>query len=142
MFGLICFVIYAFVSKLSLIQILASILLMLTASTIFFAFSLICMSVSFYLMDGENISTGLYGMFVSASLYHGGAFTGILKVIFVFIVPSLLLGAIPVEIIKNLSLLNISIILLITLAWLVISVTFFYKSLKKYESNNFFGFGG
>ena len=141
-FGLICFVIYAFVSKLSLIQILASILLMLTASTIFFAFSLICMSVSFYLMDGENISTGLYGMFVSASLYHGGAFTGILKVIFVFIVPSLLLGAIPVEIIKNLSLLNISIILLITLAWLVISVTFFYKSLKKYESNNFFGFGG
>ena len=140
--GRVVFIIYAIVSKLTLFQIFISIILMILTSIIFFSFSLICMSVSFYLMDGENISTGLYGMFVSASLYHGGAFTGILKVIFVFIVPSLLLGAIPVEIIKNLSLLNISIILLITLAWLVISVTFFYKSLKKYESNNFFGFGG
>lgn len=142
LFGIICFVIYAIVSKLSLIQILVSILLMAASSIIFFSFSLICMSVSFYLMDGENISTGLYGMFVSASLYHGGAFTGILKIVFVFIVPSLLLGAIPVELVKNLSVLNISLILLITLIWLLISIAFFYKSLKKYESNNFFGFGG
>ena len=58
-------------------------------------------------MDGDNISQGLYGMFVSASLYHGGAFTGILRLVFVFIIPSLLLGAIPVEIVKSMSLSNI-----------------------------------
>jgi len=141
-FGIICFAIFAFVSKLSFIQILVSILLMIVASIVFFAFSLICMSISFYLMDGENISQGLYGMFVSASLYHGGAFTGILKALFVFIVPSLLLGAVPVELVKSLSLFDISLVLLLTIIWLVISIVFFYKSLKKYESNNFFGFGG
>ena len=141
-FGIICLVIFSIVAKLSIIQILMAILLIIISSIIFFAFSLICMSVSFYLMEGENVSQGLYGMFVSASLYHGGAFTGVLKAIFIFIIPSLLLGAIPVEIIKNLTLSNILFILVLTILWLMLGVAFFYKSLSKYESNNFFGFGG
>lgn len=140
-FGIICFVIFAFVSKLTFIQMLVSILLMIITAIIFFAFSLICMSVSFYLMDGENISQGLYGMFLSASLYHGGAFTGILRAIFVFVVPALLLGAIPVEVVKSQSLIDLGLIILLTIVWLILSIMFFYKSLKKYESNNFFGFG-
>ena len=140
-FGLICFTIFAVTSKLNILQIILSILLMIIASIIFFAFSLICMSISFYLMDGENISHGLYSMFVSASLYHGGAFTGVLKAIFVFIIPSLLLGAIPVELVKSMSLSNICLISVVTILWLILSIVFFYKSLRKYESNNFFGFG-
>jgi len=140
-FGIICFGIFAIVTKLNFLQIIVSILLMIISSIVFFAFSLICMSVSFYLMDGDNISQGLYGMFISASLYHGGAFTGILKAIFIFIIPSLLLGAIPVEIVKSLSFNNICLIVIFSFFWLVISILFFNKSLKKYESNNFFGFG-
>lgn len=140
-FGLICFGIYALISKLTFLQIMVSMIFMVFTSIIFFAFSLICMSVSFYLMDGENISNGLYGMFVSASLYHGGAFTGILKAIFVFIIPALLLGAIPVEIVKSMSINGICLVILLTIFWLILSIVFFYKSLKKYESNNFFGFG-
>lgn len=140
-FGVICFLIFAVVSKLSFIQVFVSMLLMLMAAVVFYAFSLICMSISFYLMDGENVSQGLYGMFVTVSLYHGGAFTGILKAIFVFVIPSLLLGALPVELVKNISLSNICFISMLTIFWLVISIMFFYKSLKKYESNNFFGFG-
>ena len=142
LFGVICFVIFAVVSKLSFIQISISLVLMVIACVVFFAFSLICVSISFYLMDGENISQGLYGMFLSVSLYYGGAFTGILKAIFVFVVPSLLVGALPVELVKNLSFSSIVFILLLTIIWLISSIIFFYKSLKKYESNNFFGFGG
>lgn len=141
LFGIICFVIFAIVSKLTVIQIIISIVLMLIASVIFFSFLLVCMSVSFYLMDGENISQGIYGMFVSTSLYHGGAFTGVLRAIFIFIIPSLLIGAIPVELIKTMSVANICLITLLTIFWVVLSILFFYKSLKKYESNNFFGFG-
>ena len=99
------------------------------------------MSISFYLMDGHNVSQGLYGMFLSNSLYHGGAFTGFLRVIFTFVMPSLLLGAIPVEIVKNLSISNLIMIILLTIFWFILSIMFFYKSLKKYESNNLFGFG-
>jgi ABC-2 type transport system permease protein len=93
-------------------------------------------------MDGHNISDGLYGTFTSNSMYHGGAFTGVLRFIFIFIIPSLLLGAVPVEIVKNLSINNLLMIIFLAIFWVVVAVLFFYKSLRKYESNNFFGFGG
>lgn len=141
-FGISCFIIFVFYSKLSFIQILCSIFLMIIASIIFYSFSLICMSISFYLMDGNNVSQGLYGMFISNSLYHGGAYTGILKIIFMFVIPALLIGAIPLEIIKSLSIDNLLMLLGLAIFWLILSIMFFYKSLKKYESNNFFGFGG
>lgn len=141
-FGIICFVIYAIVSKFTFIQIMFSMLLMILSAIIFFSFSLLCMSISFYLMDGSNVSEGFYGMFLSASMYHGGAFTGILKIIFTFVVPSLLVGAIPAQLVKNFSWVGVGFIITIALAWFAFSVIFFYKSLKKYESNNFFGFGG
>ena len=86
LFGLICFIIYCFISKITLIKIFISIIFMIITSLIFYSFCLICMSVSFYLMDGENVSEGLYGLFLTTSLYHGGAFAGILRVIFIFIV--------------------------------------------------------
>lgn len=141
LFGLMCFIVFIINRNLSIYQILLSILLMIITSIIFYSFSLICMSVSFYLMDGNNISQGLYELFLSNSLYHGGAFTGILRFIFIFIVPSLLLGAIPVELITNLSISKLVLILSLTIFWLIVSILFFNKSLKRYESNNLFGFG-
>ena len=141
LFGVICFLVFAVCNKLTIIQLLLSILLIIITSIIFYSFSLICMSVSFYLMDGHNVSQGLYGMFLSNSLYHGGAFTGVLRFIFIFVMPSLLLGAVPVEIVKNLSIPNLIMLLSLTVFWFVFSIMFFYKSLKKYESNNLFGFG-
>ena len=142
LFGVTCFIIFCLSTKLSVIGFLLMILFIILSTIIFFSFSLICMSISFYLMDGENISNGLYGMFVGSSLYHGGAFTGVLKAIFIFIVPSLLLGAIPIEIINSFSFVKILLFIVLTVFWLVFSIYFFYRSLRKYESNNFFGFGG
>lgn len=142
LFGVTCFIIFCLSTKLSVIGILLMILFIILSTIIFFSFSLICMSISFYLMDGENISNGLYGMFVGSSLYHGGAFTGVLKAIFIFIVPSLLLGAIPIEIINSFSFVKVLLFIVLTVFWLVFSIYFFYRSLRKYESNNFFGFGG
>lgn len=140
-FGVTCFIVFAVVNKLTIPKIMLSILLVIISSIIFYSFSLICMSISFYLMDGHNISEGLYGMFLSNSLYHGGAFTGVLRFIFIFIMPSLLLGAVPVEIIKTLSIQTLIMIIILSIIWFILSITFFYKSLKKYESNNLFGFG-
>ena len=141
LFGFICFIVFAIFSKLTIIQLLLSILLILIASVVFYSFSLICMSISFYLMEGENVSQGIYGMFLGNSLYHGGAFTGILRVIFTFVMPSLLLGAVPVEIVKHFSSAKLIMIILLTIFWFILSILFFYKSLKKYDSNSLFGFG-
>lgn len=140
LFGLICFVIYMFYTKMSLNSFLLSFILIIVATIIFFSFVLISMSISFYLMDGEKVSESIYGLFLNNSLYHGGAFTGILRVIFIFLVPSLLVGSVQVETIKNSSGITIIFIILMAIFWLMLSILFFYKSLKKYDSNNFFGF--
>lgn len=141
-FGLFCGIAYIFLAQFTILQILESLVLIIISATIFFSFTLICMCLSFYFMEGENISTGMFQMFLAPSLYHGGAFSKPLRIIFIYVIPSLLLGAIPVEIVKNLTVLNFVGILVLSLFWLLVSIFFFYKSLKKYESNNFFGFGG
>ena len=125
-FGFMCFSLYIFLANLSFMQILLSIFLIITSSMVYFAFSLVCMSISFYLMDGENISQGLKNTFLCVSLYHGGVFTGVLRVFFTFVIPSLLLGAVPVEIIKTTSLVNFCLIFISTVFWsfLVLSDTF------------------
>lgn len=141
LFGIVCFIVYAVWAKLSLFQLLIAFLMLLEIAVIIYSFVLICMSISFYLMDGHNVSQGVYQLFLGNSLYHGGAFTGVLKFIFMFIVPSLLVGAIPIEILKDITVAKLLFMLLAAIFWFIVSVKFFYKSLKKYESNNLFGFG-
>lgn len=141
-FGVICFIIYLVSTNISLVGILLMFLFTIFAAIIFFSFSLICMSISFYLMDGENISNGLYSMFVGSSLYHGGAFTGILKTIFIFVIPSLLIGSFPIEIVLRFDAFKFLLLMGLTLFWLIFSIHFFYRSMRRYESNNFFGFSG
>ena len=141
-FGLICYIAFIFLAQFTFLQFFVSLLLIIVTSVVFFSFTLICMSLSFYLMEGENVSVGLFQMFLTPSLYHGGAFNKGLRIIFIFIIPALLLGAVPVEIVKNLTLLKTIGIVGLAMFWLIVSILFFYKSLKKYESNNFFGFSG
>ena len=114
---------------------------MILSTILFYSFSVICMTLSFYMMDGNNVSQGFYNMFLSNSLYHGGAFTGVLRFIFIFIIPSLLLGAIPVELVNSFSLTKLLLMIGLTIFWFIVSILFFKKSLKRYESNNLFGFG-
>ena len=141
LYGIICFVIFIFLRNLSVPQILFSLLLMILVIIIFYSFCVICMSLSFYMMDGKNVSMGFYELFINNSLYHGGAYTGILRFIFTFIMPSLLLGAIPVELVNNFTVDKLLIMVIFSIFWLIVSILFFNKSLKRYESNNLFGFG-
>lgn len=141
LFGVTCFIIYWVSVKLTLVQLLLSLLLMIICAIITITFTLFSMSVSFYLMEGENVSMGIFGMFLGNSTYHGGAFVGFLRAFFMFVVPSLLVGAIPVEIVKSFDIAKLVLLIILTIFWSVFSVWFFYKSLKRYESTNFFGFG-
>ena len=87
LYGIICFICFIFLRHLTLSQILLTILMMILSTIIFYSFSVICMTISFYVMDGQNVSSGFYNTFLSNSLYHGGAFTGVLRFIFTFNIP-------------------------------------------------------
>jgi ABC-2 type transport system permease protein len=140
-FGVICLVIYAFLIHVTFYQIMIILLLFILSTTIFLAFSIIIFSSSFFFTDSSVVSSGLFELFLTPSLFHGGAFQGAMRFVFTFILPSLLVGTLPVEAVKDMSLFKLFIIGIFAIVWMVISIKIFNKAVKKYESSNFMTFG-
>lgn len=141
LFGAICIILYLVIIKISFLQLGLTLLLILLTIVFFFSMLVFIYSISFYFIDSETVVGGVFQFFFTPSLFHGGAFQGVMRFIFIFIIPSLLVGAIPVEIIKDASLKKLMIMIFLTFFWLFISIKFFKKSLKKYESANYMTFG-
>ncbi|MFA6430158.1 MAG: ABC-2 family transporter protein [Candidatus Paceibacterota bacterium] len=140
-FGIICLVTYAFLIHVTFYQIIAILILLIFSTIIFLALSIIIFSTSFFFMDSNAVSSGLFELFLTPSLFHGGSFQGIMRFIFTFILPSLLVGTLPVETVKDMSILKLSAIGLFSFIWMFISIKIFNKAVKKYESSNFMTFG-
>lgn len=140
-FALICLIVYAVIIKATLMQSLAIVFLSLISIVLFFSFTLLVHTSCFYFTDAYSVSRGLFEMFLTPSMFHGGAFQGALRFVFTFIVPALLIGTFPVEIIRNFNLSQIFIMLFFTIFWFIVSLKFFNYSIRKYESSNFMTFG-
>ncbi len=140
-FGFICLIIYAVLLHVGFLQILLGILLILCSTIIFLASIIIIFSTSFYFVDAYNVSTSLFEIFFTPALFHGGAFQGITRFVYTFLVPSLLIGALPVEIVRDTSLSGALLVSFLTIIWLSLAVTIFNKAVQRYESSNFMTFG-
>ena len=141
LFGVVCLFIYGFLIHINFLQIVFVFVLLLLVVIIFFSVSVIVSTLSFYFMDASNITDGLFQLFFTPALFHGGAFQGITRFIFTFLVPSLLIGAIPVEIVKSISFEKLLMVAILAFLWLFLAIKFFNRSIKKYESSNFMTFG-
>ncbi len=140
-FGIVCLIIYAVFLNAGFLQILLGILLVLCSAIVFLACTIIVFSTSFYFVDAHNVSNGLFEIFFTPALFHGGAFQGITRFVYTFLIPSLLIGTLPVEIIRETSLPGMFLILLLTLFWLFLAIVIFNKAVRRYESSNFMTFG-
>lgn len=140
-FGIICLVFYGILIHATFLQVLLIILLIFITTIIFLSLVIIIYSTSFLFMDSEQVTTGIFNFFLTPSLFNGGAFHGLIKIIFVFIIPSLLIGAIPVEIVRDVSILKLLLISVLSLFWFLLSLKIFSRCVRKYESSNFMTFG-
>ncbi len=140
-FGFTCLIIYAALLHAGLLQILLGILLVLCSAIVFLACAIIIFSTSFYFTDAQNVSSGLFEIFLTPALFHGGAFQGVTRFVYTFLIPSLLIGALPVEIVRDVSLSGLSLVALLTTVWLFLAVIIFNKAVRRYESSNFMTFG-
>jgi ABC-2 type transport system permease protein len=140
-FGVVCLTIYAVLIHASNIQILLMILLIAISTTVFLAALIGINSVCFFFTDADSVSRGLFELFFTPSLFHGGAFQGIMRFIFTFAIPSLLIGALPVEIIRNISVEKLLLVSVLAAFWFIVAIKFFNWSIRKYESSNFMTFG-
>ncbi|HAU66648.1 MAG: hypothetical protein UT30_C0011G0026 [Candidatus Uhrbacteria bacterium GW2011_GWF2_39_13] len=140
-FGIVCLGIYAFFIHATLYQILLIVLLVFISTILFLAAAIAIYSTSFFFTDANSVTSGLFELFLTPSLFHGGAFQGVMRFIFTFAIPSLLIGALPVEIVRDVSLGKLLLVSILALCWFIVSINVFNRAIKKYESSNFMTFG-
>lgn len=141
LFGIICLTVYGFLIHISILQVFFILIFVISGSIIFFALSLTINALSFYFIDASSFTDSVFQLFFTPTLFDGGAFQGVMRFIFTFIIPSLLIAAIPTETVKSLSLSSLGLILFLSLLWLFLSIKIFNRSIKRYESSNFMTFG-
>ncbi len=140
-FGITCLAVYGFLIHATLGQVLLILALVIISSILFLAMAITIYSASFLFTDASSVTSGLFELFMTPSLFHGGSFQGAMRFVFTFIIPSLLVGALPVEIVRDISIHKFIVVTILSFAWLFISIKLFYKGMKKYESSNFMTFG-
>lgn len=141
LFGIVCLVLYAGVTNASMYQLLLMLLLIIVGSVVFFAMALIIHSVGFFFVDGGGLARGVFELFFTPALFHGGAFQGVMRFIFTFVLPSLAIGTLPVEAVRDLSLSKLVLVTVLAVVWLLISLKVFKRAVRHYESSNFMTFG-
>lgn len=140
-FGITCLVIYSFLIHTSIYQVSLIALLIILSTVIFLAAAIAIYSTSFFFMDANSVTKSLFELFLTPSLFHGGVFQGVMRFIFTFLIPSLLVGALPVEIVRDISLEKLLLVSVLAIFWFVISIKIFNRAVRKYESSNFMTFG-
>ena len=140
-FGIVCLGIYTFLIQATISQILLIAFLVIISTIVFLAATIAIYSASFFFTDASSVTESLFELFFTPSIFHGGAFQGAMRFIFTFIIPSLLIGTLPVEIVRDISLGKLLLVSLLAIFWFVISINIFNRAVKKYESSNFMTFG-
>jgi ABC-2 type transport system permease protein len=141
LFGAICLTVWFIYTSFSIQILLLAIILCLLSASFHFTYSVFANSFAFYVNDSRPLVHGIFELFITPSLMFGGAFQGMLRAFLLFVVPALFAGAFPVEVVKSMSLLKLFLIFFMSSVWFLISIKFFYRSLRKYESSNFINFG-
>jgi len=140
-FGTVCLIIYALLIKASIWHLILIVYLSLLAAVVFLSAMIAIQSISFYFIEAHSIVQGFFEMFLTPALFHGGAFHGVLRFIFTFIIPSLVVGSLPVEMVRNFSLNNLLTLTAIAIAWLFVAIKIFKHGVHRYESSNLMTFG-
>ena len=140
-FGLVALTIYGVMLQVSIFQILLMIVMALLSTVVFFAVVVAFSSASFYFVDSAPVVRSLLELFITPALFHGGAFQGAMRFVFTFVVPSLAIGTLPVEIVRDVSLDKLLLVGVLAVVWLFVGIKLFYWSIRKYESSNFMTFG-
>lgn len=140
-FGIVCLVVYSFLIHINPEQILLLGVLLVFSVVAFLAMAITIFSTSFLFMDSSAVTTSIFELFMTPSLFHGGVFQGGMRFVFTFIIPSLVVGSLPIEALKDVSSAKIILIGVLSFGWFILSLKIFSAAVRKYESSNFMTFG-
>lgn len=141
LFGVVTLVFWFIFTGVTFEKVIFAILFSIISSLIYFFFSVFVNSFAFWFYDSRSVVQGFFEFLITPSIFYGGAFQGIMRFFFIFIIPALLLGTVPIEAIKELNYWKLVLSIVLTVLWGIVSILFFNKSVKRYESTSFINFG-
>jgi ABC-2 type transport system permease protein len=95
--------------------------------------------LAFYVFDSDRLVRYLGGLFVDTGMYPTGVLSGTLRTMLLLVVPGLFIGAVQIDILRNLHWELVAIGGCLALFWLVVSLWLFKRSIRRYESSNLIG---
>jgi len=138
-FGVLLLVLYAVVSSFGIGQILLLPLLVVFGVCSIAGFTIATQSLAFWFPNTEDLSNSLFEFMLGPSLYPNSSFTGGVRFFFVFVIPAIVIGGLPVDILLRLDLRDVLLLVGLSAFWLVVGVVVFYRGLRRYESGNLVG---
>ncbi len=138
-FGILLLGVYWFFSHPSAGQILALGTLILPAALIMMNFLLATACIGFFIHDATEIAKFSFESVLGPSLYPAGMFQGFMRFFFIFVLPALAIGGIPVEAVQGWSVVKIAVVWLVAALWTAIAVWVLRKGVRRYESGNLTG---
>ncbi len=129
-FGVVCLIIYVFLGHLNLYQIFLIPIFGIIGVLVFLATSIAAFSTSFFFIDANAVTNGFFELFMTPSLFHGGTFQGAMRFIFTFLIPSLLVGALPTEAVRDLSFQKLLLVGMVAIVWFILALLIFRAAVK------------
>lgn len=96
-------------------------------------------SLAFYVAEAEGWVNQILHVFLSLADKPGSIYSGALKAFLLFVFPAGVISILPIELLRAPSAGAWALMLGLPLAFFAVSVAFFYRGLRRYESGNRFG---
>jgi len=113
------------------VVIVASALILVACGVVFF-------SLAFWLGRVETVATQLWELLVTFSLYPEPLFGGALRFVLFTVLPAGFVGYLPVRILHAPSFTNVTILLIVAIAYLSLAALIFDRGLRRYASGSRF----
>ncbi len=131
-YGWIMLFLYGFSIKNALLFLFFSI----TGGLIIASLAVIFGSLSFWFGRVEIVANTINNLMTTFATYPEGIFKGFVKVLFYTLLPIGFVNYIPINLLKEFSLLQFGIVVFITILFIALAFFLFYKGLKRYSSSN------
>ncbi|MEX1375864.1 MAG: ABC-2 family transporter protein [Eubacteriales bacterium] len=93
-------------------------------------------TLTFYIGNASMITGAIFEFMLTFSIYPEGIFQGFIRLVIFSILPAAFITHIPLRLVKNFSISTLAILIGFVSIFLFLSISFFNRGLKKYESGN------
>ena len=110
-----------------------------TGVMILWCFTLLPYLLAFYLLDTDKVARNISMFFLDTGIYPSGVLSGALRTVLLTAFPGLLVGVVPLDVLRGIRFEYVAIGAVVTAVWLAITLWAFKRSLRRYESANLVG---